>query len=151
MASDTSSAVFRFYTFVVSSRFVVHYTALSFTFVNIRPLLPGRVLVSPIRPVARLSELVDAEAADLFLIVKRGVRMLERVYKASALVIPLQDVFDANSQSVPHVHIHLFPRQPSDGPDAVYIDWRARMETVGNFCLCVNESASLGLARCLFP
>lgn len=40
--------------------------------------------------------------------VKRVGRMLERVYHASALTIPLQDGFDAG-QSVPHVHVHLLP------------------------------------------
>ena len=121
--STPDQAVYRFHTFNVTPQ-VFYHTSSSFAFVNIRPLLPGHVLVSPVRSVARLSELTDAEAADLFVTVKRVGRMLERVYKASALTIPLQDGFDAG-QSVPHVHVHLLPRHPSDldhegGPDAIY-------------------------------
>lgn len=108
----TSQAVYRFYAFVVTPQ-VFYHTATSFAFVNIRPLLPGHVLVAPIRPVIRLSELTDAETADLFVTVKRVGRMLERVHRASALSIPLQDGVDAG-QSVPHLHVHLLPRQPSD-------------------------------------
>jgi bis(5'-adenosyl)-triphosphatase len=112
-----------FHNFVVT-RQVFYTSPLSFAFVNIRPLLPGHVLVSPIRPVERLSGLTDAEAADLLLTVKRVGRMLERFYHASALTIPLQDGIDAG-QSVPHVHFHIIPRTRQEvehggGPDAVY-------------------------------
>ena len=128
--------VYRFYTFIVTPQ-VFYSTATSFAFVNIRPLLPGHVLVSPIRPVARLSELTDAEAADLFVTVKRVGRMLERIYQASALTIPLQDGFDAG-QSVPHLHVHLLPRLPSDldhegGPDAIYDRLEGEDGDVGKF------------------
>lgn len=134
--SSTAALVFRFHTFIVTPQ-VFYHTTLSFAFVNIRPLLPGHVLVSPIRPVARLSELTDAETADLFVTVKRVGRMLERVYKASALTIPLQDGFDAG-QSVPHVHVHLLPRHPSDldhegGPDAIYDKLEGEEGDIGHF------------------
>lgn len=50
--------------------------------------------------------------------------MVERVYRASASNIAMQDGFDAG-QSVPHVHIHIIPRQSEDlkdrgGQDAIY-------------------------------
>ncbi|EPE28213.1 HIT-like protein [Glarea lozoyensis ATCC 20868] len=112
-----------FHQFVVTPQ-VFYETALSFAFVNIKPLLPGHVLVSPHRVVPRLSDLTPTETADLFITVQRVGRLLERVYSASALNIPLQDGFDAG-QSVPHVHVHILPRKPSDldhegGPDAIY-------------------------------
>ncbi len=56
---------FLFFTFPVTSQ-VFYSTELSFAFVNIKPLLPGHVLVSPVRVVARLADLTDAEVADLF-------------------------------------------------------------------------------------
>lgn len=103
---------------------VFHLTAHSFALVNIRPLLPGHILVSSRRVVPRLSDLTAIEVCDLFLTVQRVARMLERVYEASALTIPLQDGFDAG-QSVPHIHVHILPRKPADldhlgGVDAVY-------------------------------
>ena len=50
--------------------------------------------------------------------------MIERVFKASALNIAIQDGIDAG-QSVPHIHAHIIPRSSGDlddrgGKDAIY-------------------------------
>ncbi|OCK82042.1 HIT-like protein [Lepidopterella palustris CBS 459.81] len=60
----------------------------------------------------------------MFLTVQRVSRMIERVFKASALNIAIQDGTDAG-QSVPHVHAHIIPRNSGDmdhrgGKDAIY-------------------------------
>lgn len=92
--------------------------------VNIKPLLPGHVLVSPLRAAKRLSDLNHAEVTDLFLTVQQVGRMVERVYGASSLNIAIQDG-PAAGQSVPHLHTHIIPRQSADldeqgGGDAIY-------------------------------
>jgi bis(5'-adenosyl)-triphosphatase len=92
--------------------------------VNLKPLLPGHVLVSPRRSVPRFNDLSAAEVQDLFLTVQRVSRMVERVFGASALNIAIQDGVDAG-QSVPHVHAHIIPRKRDDledkgGTDAIY-------------------------------
>ena len=112
-----------FSTFLVTPQ-VFHLTPHTFAFVNLKPLLPGHVLVSPLRSVPRLSDLTSTEVCDLFLTVQRVSRMLERVYEASALNVAMQDGVDAG-QSVPHVHAHLIPRKSIDmeekgGNDAIY-------------------------------
>lgn len=99
-------------------------TPLSFALVNLKPILPGHVLVSPRRVVPRVTDLTPAETSDLFLTVRRVGRMVERVYGASSLNIAVQDGVHAG-QSVPHVHAHIIPRKPADldhrgGTDAVY-------------------------------
>ncbi|KAI4148172.1 MAG: hypothetical protein LQ341_001657 [Variospora aurantia] len=103
---------------------VFHLTAHSFALVNIKPLLPGHVLVSPRRPAKRLSDLNHAEISDLFLTVQQVGRMVERFYGASSLNIAIQDG-PAAGQSVPHLHTHIIPRQSLDledqgGSDAIY-------------------------------
>ena len=103
---------------------VFHLTPHSFALVNLKPLLPGHVLVSPRRRAARLSDLDQAELADLFTTVQRVGRVIERVYQASSLNIAIQDGPDAG-QSVPHVHTHIIPRKRLDldskgGSDAIY-------------------------------
>jgi len=103
---------------------VFHLTPLSFALVNIKPLLPGHVLVSPRRATPRLSDLSQAEVSDLFLTVQLVGRMVERVYNASSLNVAIQDGPDAG-QSVPHLHTHIIPRQNADlddrgGGDAIY-------------------------------
>ncbi|KAJ5923958.1 Histidine triad (HIT) protein [Penicillium verhagenii] len=103
---------------------VFHTTPLTFALVNLKPILPGHILVSPRRVVPRVSDLTPAETSDLFLTVRRVGRMVERVYGASSLNIAVQDGVDAG-QSVPHVHAHIIPRKAADldhrgGTDAVY-------------------------------
>lgn len=103
---------------------VFHLTAHSFALVNIKPLIPGHVLVSPRRITSRFSDLSPTEVTDLFLTVQRVGRMIERVYNASSLNIAIQDGPDAG-QSVPHIHTHIIPRKKSDldhkgGSDAIY-------------------------------
>ncbi|KAF2403250.1 HIT-like protein [Trichodelitschia bisporula] len=103
---------------------VFHTTPLSFALVNLKPILPGHVLVSPLRPVPRLRDLSPAEVADLFTTVQRVGRMLERVYGAAALNVAVQDGVAAG-QTVPHVHAHIIPRSQDDladqgGGDVLY-------------------------------
>lgn len=100
---------------------VFHLTPLSYALVNLKPLLPGHVLVSPRRVVPRVHDLSAAEVQDLFLTVQRVSRTIERVFDASGLNMAIQDGADAG-QSVPHVHAHIIPRKKQDlpRPDAVY-------------------------------
>ncbi|KAI9785317.1 MAG: hypothetical protein M1839_000334 [Geoglossum umbratile] len=105
--------------FLVTSQ-VFHLTPLSFALVNLKPLLPGHVLVCPHRPVPRLRDLTSAETTDLFRTVQLVGRCVERVFGASALNIAVQDGIDAG-QSVGHVHAHIIPRKKGDvGADEVY-------------------------------
>lgn len=112
-----------FGTFLVNPQ-VFHLTSLSFAFVNLKPLLPGHVLVSPLRVTPRFSDLTQEEISDLFLTVQRVGRVVERVYNGSSLNIAIQDGADAG-QSVPHVHAHIIPRKRADlddrgGNDSIY-------------------------------
>ena len=47
---------------------------------NIKPLIPGHVLVSPHRSVPRLTDLTLPELSDLFLTVQRVQRMIALTY-----------------------------------------------------------------------
>ncbi|KAL4933575.1 HIT family protein [Aspergillus undulatus] len=100
---------------------VFHQTPLSIALVNLKPILPGHVLISPRRVVPRVAELTPPETADLFLTVRRVGRMIERVYGATSLNIAIQDGAEAG-QSVPHVHAHIIPRKKRDlgSTDEVY-------------------------------
>ncbi|KIW03178.1 uncharacterized protein PV09_05405 [Verruconis gallopava] len=109
--------------FVVTNS-VFHLTPLSFAIVNLKPILPGHVLVSPRRVVARFADLTPDEVCDLFLTAQRVSRTVGRVYGASALNIAIQDGADAG-QTVPHVHAHIIPRRRADldhrgGADKIY-------------------------------
>lgn len=92
--------------------------------VNLKPLLPGHVLVSPRRVTSRVADLDGTELNDLITTIQSVGRVVEKVYKATSLNIAIQDGADAG-QSVPHVHAHIIPRRSADldskgGSDAIY-------------------------------
>jgi len=85
----TAAAVY-FSQFVVTQQ-VFYRTAFSFAIVNLKPLLPGHILVCPKRVVPRLHDLRPDEVADLFLTVQKIGASLEIIYSAEGLNIAIQD------------------------------------------------------------
>lgn len=88
-------------------------TELSFAFVNLKPVVPGHVLVSPKRVIKRFAELTPEETSDLWLLAKRVGAAIEPHFKADSLTFAMQDGPSAG-QTVPHVHIHILPRKKGD-------------------------------------
>ncbi len=86
---------------------------LSYAFVNRRPVLPGHVLVSPIREAQRFSDLTPSEVSDLFQTVQIVSHAIEKHYGGQALTISIQDG-QAAGQTIKHVHVHILPRKPGD-------------------------------------
>jgi len=82
----------------------------AFGIVNLKPILPGHVLVVPRRVVPRLSDLQADEISGLFSSVQTIGTAIEKAYQADSLTIACQDG-KAAGQSIPHVHIHIIPRR----------------------------------------
>ena len=80
-----------------------------FAFVNLKPVVPGHVLVSPKRVVPRFAELAPEEVADLWCLAQRVGAAIEPHFGAASLTLAIQDGPLAG-QTVPHVHIHILPR-----------------------------------------
>jgi len=117
--------------------------------VNLKPLLPGHVLVSPIRSVPRYSGLSSDEVADLFSTVRKVAGMVEKVFKATSLNIAIQDGPDAG-QSVPHLHVHIIPRTKGDlddrgGSDAIYGMLDGEEGNVGKYLADRNQRPKGGM------
>lgn len=104
-----------FSTFNVTTQ-VFHVTALSFALVNLKPLVPGHVLICSRRVTPDFLSLTPAEITDLFLTTQRVSRMIRRVFDAPAINIAIQDGREAG-QTVPHNHVHLIPRHRGDFGD----------------------------------
>ncbi|KAF8665422.1 hypothetical protein AX16_000441 [Volvariella volvacea WC 439] len=85
-------------------------SSLSYAIVNLKPIVPGHVLVIPNRPVPRLTDLDDQELTSLMKSIRRVGDVIERAYGADGLTIACQDG-KAAGQSVPHVHFHILPRK----------------------------------------
>lgn len=86
---------------------------LSFAFVNLKPVVPGHVLISPKRVVHRFADLSSEEISDLWTLSQRVGTAIEKHYTASSLTLTIQDGPEAG-QTVPHVHVHVLPRKVGD-------------------------------------
>ncbi|XP_066369116.1 bifunctional bis(5'-adenosyl)-triphosphatase/adenylylsulfatase FHIT-like [Miscanthus floridulus] len=106
-------ASYKFGPYKIDAREVFHATPLSYAMVNLRPLLPGHVLVCPKREVKRFTDLSSDETSDLWVTAKEVGVCLEQYHKASSLTFAIQDGPEAG-QTVPHVHIHVIPRKKGD-------------------------------------
>ncbi|GBF95167.1 hypothetical protein Rsub_07880 [Raphidocelis subcapitata] len=93
----------------------------AYAFVNLKPLVPGHVLVSPLRAARRLRDLRPEEVCGVMLLAQAVADRLERHYGAAAVTLAVQDG-EAAGQTVPHVHVHVLPRRAGDFEpnDAVY-------------------------------
>lgn len=98
-------------------------TELSFAFVNRKPVIPGHVLVCPLRPAERFRDLRPEEISDLFNTVQRVSNVVETHFCGTSLTISIQDGPDAG-QTVNHVHVHILPRRCGDFErnDQIYED-----------------------------
>ena len=76
--------------FFIPSKFIFHQTSLSCAFVNLRPLIPGHVLVIPKRPTPRLAGLTDEETSDLFKCVRETQRMVEGFHSSNCANVAIQ-------------------------------------------------------------
>ena len=140
MSADPSMGItddsMHFGKFVISSSHVFYRSPLSAAFVNLRPIVPGHVLVVPQRIVARIEELTNDEYIDLWQSARDVQRMLKKHYQATGFNVAVQDGRVAG-QSVPHVHVHILPRTEGDFArnDDVYDElqaWAPRTELSQN-------------------
>jgi bis(5'-adenosyl)-triphosphatase len=105
--------VYYFGPYKIEKNEVFFTTELSFALVNLRPVVPGHVLVCPKRLVKRFADLTAEETTDLWLSAQKVGSKLESHLKASSLTLTIQDGPEAG-QTVPHVHIHILPRKGGD-------------------------------------
>jgi diadenosine tetraphosphate (Ap4A) HIT family hydrolase len=130
---NSGDAYFGKFAIPAASIFYRSPSELSIAFVNLRPIVPGHVLVMSARAVARLEDLTDEEHDDMWRTVRVVQGILKQQYadKANAATnasdkttssssasslsfnVAVQDG-RAAGQSVPHVHVHILPRSPGD-------------------------------------
>lgn len=98
-------------------------TNLSMAFTNKKCVVPGHVLVAPLRCVSRMSELTPEEVSDLFKLVHEVLPIVEKTYEGTSVTVVVQDGTDAG-QSIRHVHVHILPRRRGDylNNDDIYRD-----------------------------
>jgi len=86
---------------------------LSLAIVNLKPVLPGHVLVIPRRRCKRFADMTAAEVQDLWCTVQLVGPKVERHFGGDSMTMCIQDGRNAG-QTVEHVHVHVIPRRAND-------------------------------------
>jgi histidine triad (HIT) family protein len=81
-------------------------------FLDSHPLFRGHVLIVPKEHVVTLSDLPSDDVAALFETVQRVDRAVETALGCDGSLVLNNNVI---SQSVPHLHVHVIPRNRKDG------------------------------------
>ena len=97
--------------------FVVLDVAEAMAFLDVRPLFPGHTLVVPRIHVEVLADLPADQLAPYFAQVQRLSRAMEDVLGAAGSFVAVNNRV---SQSQPHLHTHVVPRNRKDGLRGFY-------------------------------
>lgn len=81
-------------------------------FLDVRPLFPGHTLVLPRRHHETLTDLPEDEVGPFFTRVRRVTAAVQEGMAAAGSFVAENNRV---SQSVPHLHVHVVPRQYKDG------------------------------------
>ena len=106
---------------------VIHRDDEVIAFLDRAPLLHGHVLVMPTAHVETLDDLPDELLTPVFGAVRRTSIAVQRALKAEGSFVATNTRI---SQSVPHLHIHVVPRNKGDGLFSTRLIWqRKKYET----------------------
>jgi len=92
-------------------------TSHSLAFLDAFPLTRGHTLVIPKNHYAKVQDMSEADSKDLFETVRVLAKNLESIYPSSLIAIHNGK---ESGQEIPHVHVHIIPRHPSDGAGPVH-------------------------------
>ena len=94
----------------IPSRIITE-TDKSIAFLDVFPLSRGHTLVIPKCHYEKVQDMTDIDSNDLFDVVHKVISKVDKLTGATLLAI--HNGKDSG-QEIPHVHVHLIPRQSSD-------------------------------------
>ena len=98
-------------------------TEKTLAFLDAFPLTKGHTLVIPKNHYAKIQEMKKEDSTDLFDTVRVLTGRIERL--ASSSLIAIHNGKESG-QEVPHVHVHIIPRNTDDGAGPVHSMFRQR-------------------------
>ena len=113
-----------------------------YAFLDIFPRRAGHTLVIPRRGVQRLSELNPQEHVALMEGVLEVQRILSQHFSTTDFTVCIHDGPLAG-QEVPHVHIHVLPRNENDGGGTLMAMWPSLPQGEPNHSELAELSAAL--------
>lgn len=105
---------------------IVHRDERTVAFLDRSPLFLGHTLVVPVGHVETLDDLEPAQVGPLFDVVRRMSIAVQAALGADGSFVAANTRV---SQSVPHVHVHVVPRNEGDGLFSPRLIWRRRSYT----------------------
>ena len=92
-------------------------TSKSISFLDAFPLAKGHALVIPKKHHKKIQDMTGEENADLFSLVHEIMPKIDSV--TGATLVAIHNGEDAG-QEIPHVHVHLVPRDKNDSAGAIH-------------------------------
>lgn len=102
---------------------IVHRDKDVVAFLDRSPLMHGHVLVMPVRHVETLDDLPDDLLAPVFAAVRRTSKAVQTALRAEGSFTATNTRV---SQSVPHLHVHVVPRNKGDGLFSTRLIWQRK-------------------------
>jgi histidine triad (HIT) family protein len=102
---------------------IVHRDEDVVAFLDRAPLLPGHVLVMPRQHVETLDALPDGLVAPVFVAVRGTSIAVQEALGAEGSYVATNTRV---SQSVPHLHVHVVPRNKGDGLFSTRLIWQRK-------------------------
>lgn len=107
-------------------------------FLDIRPLFLGHLLMVPKKHFDTFYDLPNDYLTALMLATQKVGKALEKATTAQGTFLAMNNRV---SQSVPHVHMHVVPRNPKDGLKGFF--WPRQKFTVDEMQLIAKKIADL--------
>ena len=102
---------------------IITETNKSIAFLDAFPLSRGHTLVIPKRHYEKVQDMTDMDNTDLFNTVHKVISKVDKLTGATLLAIHNGK---NSGQEIPHVHVHLIPRQISDQAGPVHSMFKDR-------------------------
>ncbi|NLL12129.1 MAG: HIT family protein [Fibrobacter sp.] len=125
------------------SAFTVFENSDSIAFLDKRPLFPGHVLLIPKTHISILAEMPDEKIGPFFRTVRNLSVAVEKAMNAQGSFVAINNRV---SQSVPHLHVHIVPRNRGDGlrgffwPRKKYKDKAEMIEVADRIKKAINSN-----------
>ncbi len=113
----------------------------SIAFLDAFPVSRGHTLIIPKKHYEKIQNMSDIDSADLFGIVHKVISKVDKLTGATLLAI--HNGKDSG-QEIPHVHVHLIPRQPTDLAGPVHSMFKKRPklsdEELNKLCIEIKNN-----------
>ena len=106
--SIKKNKVMKFGDKTIDEKIIFYKRKLVFAFTNLKPFMPGHVLLCPTRVEKSYKNLTETEMIEMWISAKNISDNLKKYYHTDSVQISIQDGKDSG-QTVEHCHIHLIP------------------------------------------